>query len=262
MEAARALYAELRHRGIDARVLRAMAAVPRELFAPGVDPSQAYVNEPLPLPDGQTISQPLVVGRMVELLELSARDRVLDVGCGSGWHAAVIAQLAGEVWAIERHPTLVALARGNLARAQVTNVHVLLGDGTQANLGAFGLRNQKPLDNIRVQQMIPRLFELAGAADAEQVGAGPAWDARYRLDALRPADGAGINLAHLLLGHGGDLGWVEWMVLDERAPAAAPRPYERRYFKRGPAPASSVLDRAVKDLFDAARLFPAPGQRP
>jgi protein-L-isoaspartate(D-aspartate) O-methyltransferase len=130
MEAARALYAELRHSGIDARVLRAMAAVPRELFAPGIDPSRAYVNEPLPLPDGQTISQPLVVGRMVELLELSARDRVLDVGCGSGWHAAVIAQLAGEVWAIERHPSLVALARENLARAQVTNVHVILGDGT------------------------------------------------------------------------------------------------------------------------------------
>jgi protein-L-isoaspartate(D-aspartate) O-methyltransferase len=144
MEAARALYAELRHRGIDARVLRAMAAVPRELFAPGIDPSQAYVNEPLPLPDGQTISQPLVVGRMVELLELSARDRVLDVGCGSGWHAAVIAQLAGEVWAIERHPSLVALARENLARAQVTNVHVILGDGT------LGWPDAAPYDAINV----------------------------------------------------------------------------------------------------------------
>jgi protein-L-isoaspartate(D-aspartate) O-methyltransferase len=144
MEAARALYAELRHRGIDARVLRAMAAVPRELFAPGIDPSQAYVNEPLPLPDGQTISQPLVVGRMVELLELSARDRVLDVGCGSGWHAAVIAQLAGEVWAIERHPSLVALARENLARAQVTNVHVILGDGT------LGWPDVAPYDAINV----------------------------------------------------------------------------------------------------------------
>jgi protein-L-isoaspartate(D-aspartate) O-methyltransferase len=144
MEAARALYAELRHRGIDARVLRAMAAVPRELFAPGVDPSQAYVNEPLPLPDGQTISQPLVVGRMVELLELSARDRVLDVGCGSGWHAAVIAQLAGEVWAIERHPSLVALARDNLARARVANVHVILGDGT------LGWPDAAPYDAINV----------------------------------------------------------------------------------------------------------------
>jgi len=131
MEAARALYAELRHRGIDPRVLRAMAAVPRELFAPGRDPTEAYVNEPLPLPDGQTISQPLIVGRMVELLELSARDRVLDVGCGSGWHAAVMAQLADHVWAIERHPSLVTLARENLARAGVENVTVIRGDGTR-----------------------------------------------------------------------------------------------------------------------------------
>jgi protein-L-isoaspartate(D-aspartate) O-methyltransferase len=109
-----------------------MAAVPRELFAPGVDPSLAYVNEPLPLPDGQTISQPLVVGRMVELLDLRWRDHVLDVGCGSGWHAAVIARLAEHVWAIERHASLVALARENLARAGVTNVTVLHGDGTHA----------------------------------------------------------------------------------------------------------------------------------
>jgi protein-L-isoaspartate(D-aspartate) O-methyltransferase len=144
MDAARALYAELRHRGIDGRVLRAMAAVPRELFAPGVDPSLAYVNEPLPLPDGQTISQPLVVGRMVQLLELSARDRVLDVGCGSGWHAAVMAQLAAHVWAIERHATLVALARENLDRARVENVTVILGDGT------LGWPEAAPYDAINV----------------------------------------------------------------------------------------------------------------
>jgi protein-L-isoaspartate(D-aspartate) O-methyltransferase len=144
MDAARALYAELRHRGIDARVLRAMADVPRELFAPGVDPSRAYVNEPLPLPDGQTISQPLIVGRMVELLELSARDRVLDVGSGSGWHAAVMAQLADHVWAIERHPSLVALATENLARAGVENVTVMLGDGT------LGWPDAAPYDAINV----------------------------------------------------------------------------------------------------------------
>lgn len=144
MDAARALYAELRHRGIDARVLRAMADVPRELFAVGVDPSRAYVNVPLPLPDGQTISQPLIVGRMVELLELSARDRVLDVGCGSGWHAAVMAQLADHVWAIERHPSLVALAGENLARAGVENVTVILGDGT------LGWPDAAPYDAINV----------------------------------------------------------------------------------------------------------------
>lgn len=144
MEAARALYAELRHRGIDHRVLRAMAAVPRELFAPGVAPEDAYVNEPLPLPDGQSISQPLVVGRMVELLDLGAHDRVLDVGCGSGWHAAVMSRLADHVWAIERHATLVGLARGNLRRAGVENVTVILGDGT------LGWPAAAPYDAINV----------------------------------------------------------------------------------------------------------------
>lgn len=158
MEAAEhALYAELRRRGIDERVLRAMAAVPRELFAPGADPSLAYVDEPLPLPDGQTISQPYMVGRMVELLELGPADRVLDVGSGSGWHAAVIAQLAAHVWAIERHASLVALARRNLARAGVENVTLLHGDGTE------GWPAEAPYDAINVaagaRRRVPRALE-------------------------------------------------------------------------------------------------------
>ena len=142
--AERDLYAVLRRRGIGDAVLAAMARVPRALFAPGRDPAQAYVNEPLPLPDGQTISQPLVVGRMVELLEPGADDRVLDVGGGSGWHAAVIAQLAAHVWSIERHADLVALARANLARAGVDNVTLLLGDGTLGHPAAA------PYDAINV----------------------------------------------------------------------------------------------------------------
>jgi protein-L-isoaspartate(D-aspartate) O-methyltransferase len=97
-----------------------------------------------PLPDGQTISQPLVVGRMVELLELAENDRVLDVGGGSGWHAAVIAQLAAHVWSIERHGSLVALARENLARAGVENVTVVQGDGT------LGWPAEAPYDAINV----------------------------------------------------------------------------------------------------------------
>lgn len=158
MEAAEhALYAELRRRGIDERVLRAMAAVPRALFALGADPSLAYVDEPLPLPDGQTISQPYMVGRMVELLELGPADRVLDVGSGSGWHAAVIAQLAAHVWAIERHASLVALARRNLARAGVENVTLLHGDGTE------GWPAEAPYDAINVaagaRRRVPRALE-------------------------------------------------------------------------------------------------------
>jgi len=150
---------------------------------------------------------------------------------------------------------------GRTADSGLVHALVLLGDGTQANLGAFGTANQKPLDNIRVQQMIPRLFELSTGEDAARAGAQPCWGARYRLDALRPAGDAGVNLAHLLLGHGGDLGWVEWVVIDERAPQARQRPYEQRYFRRAPTPGATALDRAAKDLFDPARLFPDPGQQ-
>lgn len=158
MEAAEhALYEDLRRRGIDERILQAMARVPRALFAWGLDHAQAYVNEPLPLPDGQTISQPLVVARMVELLDLHGGERVLDVGSGSGWHAAVIAQLAAEVWAIERHASLVALARENLARAGVDNVRVLHGDGTR------GWPPEAPYDAINVaagaRVEVPRALE-------------------------------------------------------------------------------------------------------
>lgn len=149
---------------------------------------------------------------------------------------------------------------GHTADSGLVHAMVLLADGTQANLGAFDTDNQKPLDNIRLQQMIPRLFELVNGAGASQAGKGPTWDARYRLDALRPAGDAGINLAHLLLGHGGDLGWVEWVVLDERAPAPWQRPYVQRYFRRPPAPEAATLDASVKDLFDHSRVYPDPGQ--
>ena len=86
-------------------------------------------NVPLPIGCGQTISQPLVVARMCELLELRDSDRVLDVGTGSGYHAAVLARLAEHVWSIERHPELSAAARANLAAAGVGNVTLLVGDG-------------------------------------------------------------------------------------------------------------------------------------
>jgi protein-L-isoaspartate(D-aspartate) O-methyltransferase len=124
------LYAELRSRGVPDRIVAAMARVPRELFAPPAFGDRAYVNEPLPLPAGQTISQPYVVGRMCELLELTGTEKVLDIGTGSGWHAAVLAQLAGRVVSIERHTVLARLAERNLAAARVRNVTVIIGDGT------------------------------------------------------------------------------------------------------------------------------------
>ena len=87
----------------DQRVLAAIAEIPRELFVPEDQRRHAYDNTALPIDCGQTISQPLVVARMLELLELRPEDRVLDVGTGSGYHAALLARLTAHVWTIERH---------------------------------------------------------------------------------------------------------------------------------------------------------------
>src|SRR5690606_30124359 len=92
---------------------------------------------------------------------------------------------------------------------------VLLADGTQAMLGPFGEHNQKPLESPALQQLIPALYGAAASTEAQACRQEPRWPARYRLDALLPQPGHTVNLAHLLLGHGGDLGWLEWLVLDE-----------------------------------------------
>lgn len=128
----------------DERVLEAIATVPRELFVPARLRDRAYENVALPIGDGQTISQPLVVARMLEVLVLDPHDRVLDIGTGSGYHAALLAQLAMHVWTIERHPRLSAQALRNLAAAGVENVTVLVGDGSR------GLPEQAPFDAINV----------------------------------------------------------------------------------------------------------------
>jgi hypothetical protein len=153
--------------------------------------------------------------------------------------------------------------RGQTAASGLVHAQVLLADGTQANLGAFGVDNRKPLDNLRVQAMIPRLFELnAGIGKDASAASGTCWDARYRLDALSPAPGQTLNLSHLLLGHGGELGWVEWLVFDERLGTPADRPYESRYGHRPDFDAvTRPADQAVRALFDPDGLFPAQGQR-
>ena len=108
------LLERLRPHVADERVLDALRDVPREQFVPPRLADEAWDNVALPIGSGQTISQPLVVARMCELLALTGGERVLDVGTGSGYHAAVLAYLGAHVWSIERHPELSARARLNL----------------------------------------------------------------------------------------------------------------------------------------------------
>jgi len=122
---------QLRRRGIrDPRVLEAMGKVARQEFVPESCRSAAYEDEPLPIGADQTISQPYMVAVMAEALALQGDERVLEVGAGCGYHAAVLAELAAEVFTIEREHTLVVRARQNLARAGYTNVTVIEGDGS------------------------------------------------------------------------------------------------------------------------------------
>jgi protein-L-isoaspartate(D-aspartate) O-methyltransferase len=128
----------------DRRVLAAMAAVPRELFVPKRLRRFAWKNAALPIGEGQTISQPYVVARMCELLELRGDETVLDVGTGSGYHAAVLAQLAARVVSIERHASLSERAREALDAASVENVTLVTGDGSR------GYPEAAPYDAINV----------------------------------------------------------------------------------------------------------------
>lgn len=143
MDAGRQLASELRPVVADERVLAAIASVPRERFVPRDQREHAWENIALPIGSGQTISQPLVVARMLELLALTPHDRVLDVGTGSGYHAALLAELAGEVISIELLPELSRAAAARLADLGYTRVNCLVADGWQGvgELGPFDAVN-------------------------------------------------------------------------------------------------------------------------
>jgi protein-L-isoaspartate(D-aspartate) O-methyltransferase len=141
---------QLRERDIvDERVLQAMERVPRELFVPPGLHARAYDDAALPIGGGQTISQPYMVARICEALTLRGHERVLDVGTGSGYQAAVLAELAGEVDTIERIPELAEQARKNLAAAGYERVRVHVGDGT------LGLPERAPFTAIAVAAAAP-----------------------------------------------------------------------------------------------------------
>ena len=143
----------LREQGIaDVRVLEAMAAVPRHLFVEEALASRAYEDSALPIGFGQTISQPYVVARMIELLvQDRAAGKVLEVGTGCGYQAAVLAQLASEVFSIERIRELLDRARANLREMRLKNLRLAYGDG------AAGLEKAAPFDSIIVAAAAPEL---------------------------------------------------------------------------------------------------------
>jgi protein-L-isoaspartate(D-aspartate) O-methyltransferase len=138
------LVAELAPQIRDERVLRALATVPRDAFVPAELRDDAWANTSLPIAEGQTISQPVVVARMCELLALTGDETVLDVGTGSGYHAAVLALLARHVISVERHAVLSASAREHLRTAGIGNVELVVGDGT------LGFPDAAPYEAINV----------------------------------------------------------------------------------------------------------------
>ena len=152
---ARMVEAQLRARDIkDPRVLAAMAAVPREAFVPDRERAAAYQDGPLPIGAGQTISQPYIVARMTELLAVAPDDRVLDVGTGSGYQAAVLAELGCRVTSVEREPSLAREAAARLDRLGYGDrVMIVTGDGT------LGWPAGSPWDGIVVAAAAPAIPE-------------------------------------------------------------------------------------------------------
>ena len=147
---ARMVEEQLRQRGIrDPRVLTAMTKVPRETFIAPEFAREAYADGPIPIGAGQTVSQPYMVAAMVEALEVQPTDRVLEVGTGTGYEAAVLGELAAEVWTIERHLELADKAQHFLAQMGYANVHVVCGDGS------LGLPQHAPFDKILVAAGAP-----------------------------------------------------------------------------------------------------------
>ena len=141
---------QLQHRGIrDRRVLEAMLLVPRHRFVPEVERHRAYQDHPLPIPAGQTISQPYIVAYMLQALSLQSSDKVLEIGTGSGYQAALLGKLAKEVHSIERHEVLAKGAAALLMQSGITNVTVHQGDGSK------GLPDRSPFNAIIVAASAP-----------------------------------------------------------------------------------------------------------
>jgi len=146
---------QLRSRGIvDPRVLKAMGKIPRHLFIDEGLAEQAYNDNPLPIDSGQTISQPYMVALMSEAMELTGKEKVLEIGAGSGYQTAILAELAERVFSIERIAALAARARKVLESLNYYNVAIRVGDGT------YGWREESPFSAIMVAAGAPRIPKL------------------------------------------------------------------------------------------------------
>ena len=146
----RMVESQLRHRGIhDERILDAMARVPRHYFVPEEYRPQAYGDHPIPIGENQTISQPFIVAVSLQALALTGSESVLEVGTGSGYQTALLAELARNVYSIERYPTLARGAETVLADLELNNVKVEIGDGSR------GLSEFAPYDAILVSAAAP-----------------------------------------------------------------------------------------------------------
>jgi protein-L-isoaspartate(D-aspartate) O-methyltransferase len=171
---------QLRARGIyDQRVLAAMAHVPRHEFVSEEYWDQAYEDHPLPIGENQTVSQPYIVAIMLQAVSLSGSETVLEVGTGSGYEAAVIGELAQQVYTIERHASLARTAEAVLQRLGYNNVTVCVGDGSQ------GLPAHAPYDAVVVSAAAPRvppsLFEQLREGGRMAIPVGPAYSQEFQL---------------------------------------------------------------------------------
>jgi protein-L-isoaspartate(D-aspartate) O-methyltransferase len=177
---------QLRARGIrDQRLLDTMARIPRHEFVGARYRDQAYEDHPLPIDAGQTISQPYIVALMLELLQLDASSKALEIGTGSGYQAALLSQLAGHVYTVERQPELARQAAETLSQLGLTNVSVVTGDGSR------GLPEQAPFDAIIVAaaaaEVPPALFQQLREGGRMIIPVGP--PEAQELQFIRKQDG-------------------------------------------------------------------------
>lgn len=202
---------QLYGRGIrDVRVLDAMARVPRHEFVDARYRDQAYEDHPIPIAEGQTVSQPYIVAITLEALALEPSHVVLEIGTGSGYQTALLAELAGHVYSVERHATLARAAEGTLARLGYTNVTVVVGDGSQ------GLAAHAAFDAIAVSAAAPEipasLFEQLREGGRIVIPVGPA--EAQELQLVRKCEGKplvtvleGCRFVPLIGGQGYPSGW-------------------------------------------------------